>query len=197
MNTITYSLKKGQKESNEYYRDVKTFTDEVLIELEVFGSLIQKFKSHLQKEASEKIRTTEDYSFEILMLGTLYRIYGSRASRLDEKPQKLMAGLADFRNKNKEIKGYIDNLRGILSTLFLLDGEEIFYFPEININQLNKLLKYLEATGDFSQEVERLRIWEEFFATQNSQEVSEYLMDALSLQNGLKEEAKRRSVITP
>jgi Uncharacterized conserved protein len=180
MDIITYSLKKGQKESNEYYKDVKTFTDEVLIEAEsMVGPLIQKFKSHLQEKTAEKIRTPEEYSFELLMLGTLYRIYGSRASRLDEKPQKIMALLADQRNKNKDMKSDIDHLRGILSTMFLLDGKEIFDFPELNITQLDKLLKYLEATGDFSQEVKRLRIWEKFFVTQNRLKVSEYLMDTL------------------
>ena len=176
MEPITYSLKANLSTSDNYYKEVKSLTDEILEEIKRFDtSLITDLILYSQKNDS-KIRKYDEFIFEFLMLGTFWKVYSIRAVNLDKKPQMLLKSLANIRNENESTKESIDIIRGILMTHFLLpNNEPIESCPELNLNNFDKLLKYLQATGDFTQELIRLNFWKEFFTTKSDQEVSEYL----------------------
>lgn len=180
METVTYSLKSNQKNSNEYYEDVRVFTDEVLEEFrDSSSSIISEFTHYIAENEIDRLRTDEEYIFEFLMLGIFWRLYASRASRLDENPRKLLQDFAYERQKNQPAKETIDLIRGLLMTPFLLPKEEnIPYLCKLDINSINKLLGYLKAAGDFREEVKRLEMWKDFLSTKKQHEVSKYLLDA-------------------
>ena len=181
METTAYSLKGNQKDSNKYYEDVKSFTDEVLKEFESFEtSIIMDFISYLKEKDIDKIRTYEEYIFEFLMLGTFWKVYSTRAADLDEKPQMLLESLAKTRNENESAKETIDIVRGMIMTLFLrADENNSNDLLDLTLAKFNKLLGYLKATGDFAQEIKRLEIWEDFLETKTPETASEYLANAL------------------
>jgi hypothetical protein len=180
METITYSLKANQSKSDNYYQDIKYFTDEILKEFERFNTSIIPELIMYSHENDSKIRKYEEYIFEFLMIGTFWKEYSTRAVNLDEKPQILLENLANIRNKNESAKESIDIVRGILITHFLLPIKEpIEDCPELNLKNYDKLLKYLQATGDFSQEIIRLKFWMEFFTRKSDREVLKYLKTAL------------------
>lgn len=192
METITYSLKMNQKNSNQYYENVRVFTDEVLREFENYeNSVISNFISYLQENSIDKIRSYNEYIFEFLMLGIFWRAYSLRAYRLDENPQKLLENFAYERQRNQPAKETVDLIRGMLMTLFLvLKDQDNGYLHELDLNSINKLLGYLKATGDFSQEVKRLEIWNRFLEIKTSEEVSKYLLNAISFAEWFECESK-------
>lgn len=131
LEVITYSLKNGEKSSDEYYRAAATFTDEVLLESEaVVGELVSSFGNYVEAVWPQNRRTREEYILEVLLLGTLWRIYS------DDSP----------------------------------------FTPE----HMERLLKWLSSTGDFTQEVKRLEMWKEFLASRTPEEVTDYLASAVT-----------------
>jgi hypothetical protein len=179
MEYITYSLKGNQNNSNEYYEEIKSFTDEILNEFDAHSTIFE-FKEYVQENGMDKIRSNEEYIFEFLMLGTFWRVYSSKASKLDENPQKLLESFALERQKNKPAKEIIDLIRGIVMTPFLMPKEENDkYSLELDLNGMDKLLGYLLAAGDFSQEVERLKIWKSFLKVKTQDEVLKFLSNTI------------------
>ena len=120
MESITYSLKANQINSDEYYNEIKSFTDEILNEFEIFDTqviddyIFYKNKNNLKKQQKN------EYIFELLMIGILWKVYSKKAYNLDEKPQKLLEYLVSIRNETKYSKEKIDSIRGILMTTYLL-----------------------------------------------------------------------------
>lgn len=177
MEAITYSLKLNQKNSNNYYKEIKSFTDEVLNEFEGFETeAILDFVSYIEKTGTDKIRIYQEYVFEFLMLGVFWRIYSAKAANLDKNPQKILEGLVKERNQNEPAKETIDIIRGMLMKPFLLS--EASNTPDLTITNFKKLLAYLKAAGDFNQELKRLIIWKNFLETKTPEVVSKYLGSA-------------------
>ncbi|MGB9978901.1 DUF116 domain-containing protein [Methanobacterium sp.] len=177
METITYSLKGNQKDSNKYYKEIKSFTYEVLNEFESFETdTIFDFISYIKKMDMTGIRSYDEYIFEFLMLGVFWRIYGVRAAHLDKNPQKILENLVKERNQNELAKETIDIIRGMIMKPFLLS--ENSDTPDLTLINFEKLLAYLKAAGDFNQELRRLEIWKDFLETKTPEIASEYLANA-------------------
>ncbi len=177
METITYSLKGDQNNSDEYYKEIKSFTDEVLREFEYFEtSIISDFVSYIEKMDMDKLSSNDEYIFEFLMLGTFWRVYGARAANLDKNPQKILEGLVKERYQNEPAKETIDIVRGMIMKPFLLSEDTNML--DLTINNLKKLLSYLNAAGDFNQELKRLNIWKDFLETKTPEVISKYLVGA-------------------
>ncbi|MGB9936644.1 MAG: DUF116 domain-containing protein [Methanobacterium sp.] len=189
MNTATYSLKLDCNNSNQYYEDVRIFTDKVLREFESFEiNVISDFIDYLKEEGNDKIRTPEEYVFEFLMLGVFWKIYSPRALTLDKNPSKILENLVEERNKNQQAKETIDLVRGLLMKPFLLS--ESYNTPDLTIENFEKLLIYLKSTGDFNQELRRLKTWKRFFETKDNGTTLKYLKNALSFVYWFKNNAK-------
>ena len=177
MKTITYSLKGNQKNSDNYYKEIKSFTDDVLNEFEGFGTqVVLDFISYVEEMNMGEIRSYSEYIFELLMLGVFWRVYGVRAAHLDKNPQKILENLVKERNQNEPAKETIDIIRGMIMKPFLLSENNDT--PDLTVINFEKLLAYLKAAGDFNQELRRLEIWKGFLETKTPEIASEYLANA-------------------
>jgi hypothetical protein len=182
MDVITYSLRDNQRQSDQYYRDVAAFADEVLVEAEGrIRRLVEAFQTYLQRTGRETPRTRPEYVFELLTLGVLWRVYASDALGLAQVPGRALTSLAHLRQRVGCLKPGADLLRGVLATLFLSsDGRPPAEAPALTLDHLDRLLDWLAAAGDFDQEVERLRAWRDFLADQPSEEATENLVAAMA-----------------
>jgi hypothetical protein len=180
MEPITYSLKANQINSDEYYKEIKSFTDEILKEFERFDTPIIDDYIFYSNENYLKKQQKNEYIFELLMIGILWKVYNKKAYNLDEKPQKLLESLVSIRNENKYSKEKIDIIRGILMTTYLLPEKQDEYCKDLTFNNFNKLLMYMRATGDFKQEIRKLNSWKEFLKTRSREEVSRVLEVAVT-----------------
>lgn len=168
-----YSLKNGAESSKEYYMEVSNFTDHVLSQAEFqIGPVIDDFKGYKSQLCSRDLMI-----FESLMIGVLWRAYINRAVELDPTSQKLLAYLSRRRNKDENLKASIDHTRGMLATLVLLpEDPETEDVPELIVENLGKLLNWLEATGEFYEELKHLNPWMDFLCSLDPQRSSSHLV---------------------
>ena len=177
MENITYSLKGNQKNSDNYYKEIKSFTDEVFNEFKYFETqVISDFISYVEENNMDKISSYNEYIFEFLMLGVFWRVYSTRAANLDENPQKILENLVKERNQNEPAKETIDIIRGMIMKPFLLSEDSDS--PDLTVVNFKKLLAYLKATGDFNQELKHLEIWKDFLDAKDPEIASQYLANA-------------------
>lgn len=172
MDTITYSLRAGAQNSDQYYRDVAAFTEDVLTECEhLIGPIVDACPTALSRE---------ERMLELLSLGILWHIYSDDAAELGALPAAVLARLAEWRQQSKTLKPAIDWARGILATLFLEpeDDPMLGYFT---VEYLDKLLDWLTATGEFRQEVSHLHPWRDWFATLPPARTTDHLVTAVAL----------------
>jgi uncharacterized protein len=174
MELSPYSLKLDK--SNDYYQNVEYLTDEILGELEKVKTQLLPSLILYNCEINSKPKNYQEYLFEFLMIGTFWRVYSKMAVNLDKKHQKILKNLAIMRKENESDREAIDALRGVLMTQFLLPIDKLSKDdPEFNLENFDNLLKYLEASGDFEQEIMRLNFWKEFFTTMKVGEISTHL----------------------
>jgi hypothetical protein len=80
MEPITYKLNPDRSAFSTDYRDVVSFTDDVLIQSESsILFIVQKYRNFLYTSKLEDCRTVEEYTYELLNLGVLWRAYGNTA----------------------------------------------------------------------------------------------------------------------
>ena len=179
---ITYSLRNGQKRSDQYYEDVDAFTDQVLAEADGrTRSLVAAFQTYVRETGRETPRTGPEYVFELLTLGVLWRVYAGQAQGLPSVPGRALAYLVRLRQKAGYLKPGVDLLRGVLGRLFLSsDGRRPTGVPTPTLDHLDRLLDWLSATDTFSQELKRLRAWRDFLADRPPEEATRYMAAAVS-----------------
>lgn len=183
MYVITYSLREDQLHSEHYYQDIALFTDEVLLEMEnLTHDIIEGYLSYLNGDAAHKLHKKEEYGFELLILGTLWKVYSGDASKLDEVPRQFLSKLAAFRRQGGSLKPGIDFIRGIMSTLFLSpDLYDNMFMLDATPEHLQKLLNWLDATGEFNQEVKCLNGWLDYLKTLPQKDASDIIAAAITL----------------
>lgn len=178
---ITYSLLNGQKNSDHYYLTVSDFAYKVLSDLrQRFGEIIPGFLEFIRKTEREKLRITDEYLVEPLVLGVLWRVYAPGVVEIDNRPFSTLKYLTRVRKKNRLLKPIIDWLRGILGAIFLLPDTN-HRTAALTIPNMEKLLNWLAATGDFPDEVKRLRAWHDYLAGKSSEEVVDFLNQVLAM----------------
>jgi hypothetical protein len=182
METITYSLRDGRAESDIYYRDIAAFADEVLAEVEGrVGRLPQAYRSYLEDSIGEEPRTHPEYALELLALGVLWQVYAVDALALPSLPRRVLTGLARLRERGGWLKPGADFLRGMLATPFLAGGGRPAEVATPKLEQLDRLLGWLGASGIFDQEVKRLAGWRDFLAGQPAEETAAALAAVAAL----------------
>ena len=182
MQAITYCLRNEEAGSGRYYNDASAFTDEVLTMGDnLVHDVIEKYICYLTQYDNGNVCSKEEHCFEFLTLGTLWQVYSGDATGLEKFPKQLLSGLTCLRKQGGSLKPGIDFIRGIMSTLFLSpDLYDNLIVQEPTLGQMDKLLDWLDATGEFGREVARLRRWREFLATLPDREASDILATALT-----------------
>lgn len=183
MQEITYSLKGGEEDSDGYYRASAAFACEVLsVTDSLAGPMLCKYMRHIGENPEEEAGLKQEHGFELLVLGTLWQVYGGDAAGLDRAPGQLLTGLSRLRGQGGVLKPGIDFIRGIMSTLFLSpDIDESDSITDPTPEEFNRLLNWLEATGEFNREAERLRIWQGYIDTLEQGEAVDLLATAMTL----------------
>jgi hypothetical protein len=181
MQTITYSLRDKDCNSEQYYKIVTDFTDSVLEEAtENLESIAEKFQIYLIQSRGEILRSKAEYIFELLTFGTLIRYYERNTVNLPFLTQRILVGLASLRQKYTWLKQFVDPARGVLITLFLIrKSETIFSKSKFGVEKIEKLLEWLAASGDFKQEVKRLNVWKEYFKSLPTEKAFEYIFASI------------------
>jgi hypothetical protein len=189
---ITYSLKNEQQDSDRYYQDIAAFADLVIQTVkEQAVEILLPFQNHIKQNNLEPLRTEPEYIFEFITLGMLYKTYAGEALDLANSTQKVLSWLYAMRTNYRAFKPGIDWFRGILSGLLMRQKSQP-PVPQISLENLTQLLKWMEATGEFSEETQRLALWTNFLTTLPKDEQAQYLATVLSLAEWFTTESEKQ-----
>ena len=188
---ITYSLKPMDKTSDRYYKVVETFTDEVIEKINrVTKVSVKDFQAFILKSEKEVLRSKEEYAFEILVLGVLWKIYTDKALTLKEVPKAFLTKLTTLREKNSVLKKVVDLIKGFSGELWLLKEKNNIENIDKTIGNMEKLLDWLMATGEFKQEVKRLKQWKEYLANKPIEDAPKVISIAVDLADWFERRSK-------
>lgn len=162
---VTYSLVEKHINSNQYYMDIESFADEVILNGKlIFNSSIVDFKDYIKVNNIESLRSDEEYLLELLNLGILWQLYSDDALDLSELPKKIIKKLVVMREIGGNIKAGVDFIRGILSTIFLSPNNNYKSNIDLSNKNFKKFLSWLSASGEFDEDVKRFNNWEKYFS---------------------------------
>jgi len=194
METITYSLKNELKNSEAYYKDIHVFTDDV--SLRASGSvlpIVSEYMDYLRLYNLEEVREREEYLLELLSFGILRQSYADKALAVRHAPFITLARMAEWRKKHQRVKPFIDFVRGIFITFFLLPVK--FKNQSIKIpvlEQVDHVCKWFEATGEFKEQALRFIRWRAFWSTKSSDELTNIFLAINEFTLWFEEQSKRR-----
>lgn len=175
MEPVTYSLKLNHTNSEEYYHEVRRFTDELLQKTdESITPIVNEYIEYINEFKLEDVREKEEYVFELLSFGILWRTYASTALTVKHAPFITLAKMGEWRKKHQHIKPFIDFSRGILISLFLLP-EKLKHdnLPRPTLEQIDHVCKWFEATGEFREEALRFIGWRAYWGTLDNSKLVE------------------------
>ena len=171
MRTITYSLINEAGNSDCYYNDVECLTDNIISKaIEYISPIIENYIFFIKKLKLEDLRTKEEYLFDLLNAGTISRIYQKRASNLTFPEYFILANLYKMRSKVKLLKPYIDWFRGIMGTYSLTMKTSVKNNDCISLKDFTKVIRWMEATGEFREDVKRFYIIKKFLQSTSPEE---------------------------
>jgi uncharacterized protein len=172
---VTYSLVEKEQNSGSFYIMLNVFTDLVLDSAYIkLGNSIDDYTKWLTNNKIEKVRSKEEYILELITLGIFWNNYASKAIQTNRLSKKIIAGLYKMRKQYPRLKKQLDKLRGFVS-YGLLEKRNRFRVEVYSLENYRSLLEWLEATGEFDEEVIRLKNWLLFFKTLSPGQISEIL----------------------
>ena len=174
---VTYSLRAGEENSDGYYRSIKAVADEFLAEWDrEVRSLRTHYMDWLRDRGDEVLRDAREYTFDILTLGVLWRLYGGRVLRISPAATWLCSSLYRLRRRWPRLKPFIDPWRGrIASRVLASDGGEDGSPRIPGRRDLRALLRWMDATGEYREESRRLKLLMRYLSTCIPEERAWYL----------------------
>src|SRR5574337_1569104 len=111
---ITYSLRRGAPNSDDYYRAIARFTDEWSAHaVRAMKDVITSFRLFRQ-EAGLADRSDIEYAFELLALGVLLREHGGEAAHSPEWWTRAQSWLVKAQEQWPQFEGVVKHVRGWL-----------------------------------------------------------------------------------
>ncbi|MEF9991981.1 MAG: hypothetical protein RRZ84_05280 [Romboutsia sp.] len=161
MNCITYSLTLDQDNSDEYYDKVKDISS-IVKEKFLFGGndYLNDFMQFIVSENLEILRSKEEYGLELLLIGVLFEEYIDNIRNLKFFTGEIFIILNKLREKYGKYQFIVNEAREKLATSILMRKKHIN--KDISMEDFILLIKWLEASGDFKEEIIRFKNWKLF-----------------------------------
>jgi hypothetical protein len=163
-----YNLEPETEKDANFYADLRIAADEIYICADdTLGEIIDDYSNFITHRKAEKLRYKREYLIEAIMIGVLWNRYVCNALALNRAIAQIGALLYQARQRNRTLKPNIDKVRGFLAGRFFIEKRPCR--PDFNLYNFKRLLYWLEATGDFREEAKRLRLWEAYFESRESE----------------------------
>jgi uncharacterized protein len=157
VNAPTYTLRPSGAPADLYLRNVARLADEVLAAGAELHPIVDAYGAWIEETGRERRRTEPEYLLEALTLGVLWRARGTDATRREGAGPAFVDALAARRRA-----GGARVRDGSTSLILSLDAPFEPGGPYPRLADLDRLLTWLVATGEYDDEVRRLEGWEAF-----------------------------------
>jgi hypothetical protein len=164
---VTYSLENNRKALGSFYTYLSIFTDSILWDLNPeTEDFVRDFCNFANESKIETFRSHNEYLVEFLMIGLYWNNYSGNASITGNLSKRVLRTLYAQRKRFPKYKPEIDKVRGYLAYIFLEKNKPTLS-ARFNLQGFISLLSWLDATGEFNEEVLRLRNWIAFCKTKD------------------------------
>lgn len=183
MKILTYSLRTLSDGSDSFYRDAGCLTDDWLRHGEsVLLPEARKLRRFVELTENEEARTVEEYAFDLLVLGVLWREYNHSGSILPSWQGHILKGMVRLRTQAPRLKPSADRIRASLGAKWLWpqgqdasdsSSQSSLHMKDTTVpmlRDLEPLLMFLEASGEFIQEAARIRLCQTYLKRQSPAE---------------------------
>lgn len=176
---MTYNLCESLL-SNNFYSVLKSFTDRFLSEVTPEQSrMVTDFSYYAREKDLIPDEGHDELLLQYLMIPVFSNQYAKHAHALSRINYKILKVLYQLRQNHSKWKPLLDPIRGKLSSKWLtreakIESTDSPYF-------LQNLLNWMEASGEFREEVARLRVWDEFLGYQSMEYRRHFYTNATSL----------------
>ena len=189
---LVYDLRLASDCSDSFYADVSQFSDQLLNEIDLrAGQAVFTYGHYAQSELKEPPRSLGEYSIEFLTLGMALKLYAGAACTT---PGWVVRGVS-WTFPVAPTKGAHEACGRLPARVddpaFLLPNIRRKAAGPISADQLPRLVEWLEATGEFEQEIARLSHWNSYLGTPPQSEAGECIESAISLFDWFQQEADR------
>jgi len=190
---ITYSLRRGAQNSDEYYRVIARFTDDWTAHaVRVLKDVFISFRLFRQ-EAGLNDRSDAEYAFELLALGVLLREHGAEAARSPEWWTRAQSWLVEaqerwplrLRSGRAQAESAVKKARGWLGWI----GRRM-RARRTNGDDAARLIAWLKANGDDAK-ADRLAQWQGFFEALGPSPAKQVVARCLALADDFAVESAR------
>lgn len=172
---VTYNLKGKEKDSKKYYDVANNISKKIINNVIITGEdFLLDYMKYIKDNEIESVRTIEEYSLEILLIGVLISEYMNNGRAFEGKSVKIFVALNGLRNTNEKLKPCIDKIRGELIYKILKKqkgGESAHTLYDFYL-----VIRWMEAVGDFEEELKRLKGWYEFLKSEDQELVEEFFI---------------------
>jgi uncharacterized protein len=161
---LVYDLRLDGEDSHDYYSEVAAFSRRVLAETDRRAAVALDGYSHdVAAYLHETPRSRGEYALEFLGMGRSIRLYGNVAAATPDWVVFLARGLFQLRRLAHPLKPAVDFLRAGLFQIYMHRnmhrGGNAPAGEEFDLNQLARLIQWMQGTGEFEQEWRRLENW--------------------------------------
>ncbi|HEY5956954.1 MAG TPA: DUF116 domain-containing protein [Polyangiaceae bacterium] len=160
MNAPTYDLRGPEPHADCYLTAVGELADWVTSSGERLRQVIDAYGEFVELNAHEPRRGASEYLLEALMLGVLWRARGREATNPSETRQCLITELVRERRAGAPKRRDGSNAELIARTNQPRRGR-----IDPSLSEIDQLLNWLLATGEYDDEVERLSGWKLLLST--------------------------------
>lgn len=175
MKYVTYNLQGDDITSDKYYEKVSVISRSVKkIIFKQGNEYLNDFMQYIEENHIELLRTKDEYAIEFLMVGVMlseYNLYGNTVTKGFSAVFKLLNKL---RQKDK-LKNKVDIIKGVLisSILYKKNNKEKY--------DLKNVVYWMNLSGDFNEEVYRLKVWISFFKNKDRKYINNLIKAAIDV----------------
>ncbi|MFW5706103.1 MAG: DUF116 domain-containing protein, partial [Bacteroidota bacterium] len=155
-----YNLHVGDESTRSFRADLAYTTNKLLeyFNQQKAAQRVEDFKNYIGQNDLEPVRSSGEYMIEYVMIGLFWRDYSAYAANLSTSTRITCNLLYNARSRAGSLKPVIDKIRGRIHTAFLLRNDNHHELLPSRDN-LIRLLKWLEASREFNEEVRRIEKW--------------------------------------
>jgi hypothetical protein len=187
---ITYSLRKEERSSDNYYRTIADFSQRWIEAAQAsIGAHVAGFRAY-RKQSGQPERSFPECAFELLVLGVMLREHGLQARQTPPGILRWLEKLIDLQGRYAWAEKVIKTVRGWIVSLVLHAGNPKNNQETQGLEQTHLLLEWMQAV-DYGGQVERLSEWQSYFETLSPQNVDEIITRCRSLAHDFAEDSQR------
>ena len=172
---VTYDLKGKEKKSKKYYETARKISKRILENIIITGEdFLADYMRYIEEHKIESLRSREEYSIEILLIGVLMLEYMDNGRAFMNKSVHLYVSLNGLRKSSEKFRPFIDKLRGILINRVLTKKKK--GINNYTLYDFYLVIRWMEAVGDFEEELKRIKGWYLFLEAEDNEFVAEFLI---------------------